>query len=71
LSGRAPAREAPFPTRPCLHRAGRRSILPGMSDEEEPDPEKRKGIPLRWVFYTILAYAFFQTLYLWWQTRGL
>jgi len=23
------------------------------------------------VFYTILAYAFFQTLYLWWQTRGL
>ena len=38
-------------------------------NEEEPEQE-RKGIPLRWIFYTVLGYAFFQTLYFWWSVRG-
>lgn len=38
--------------------------------KEAESEQKGKGIPLRWIFYTILAYAFFQTLYFWWSVRG-
>jgi len=45
-----------------------------MNEEANPNSEQdsgdKKGIPLRWIFYAILAYAFFQTLYFWWQMRG-
>ncbi len=36
----------------------------------EEDSSEKKGIPLRWIFYAILGYAFFQTFYFWWQMRG-
>jgi hypothetical protein len=39
------------------------------SDHKENTLEK-KGIPLRWILYVVLTYAFFQTLYIWWQVRG-
>ncbi|MBC2603323.1 hypothetical protein [Puniceicoccus vermicola] len=40
-----------------------------LKSDENASPEK-KGIPLRWILYAILTYAFFQTLYIWWQVRG-
>lgn len=41
------------------------------NENESPEEEApRKGIPLKWVFYVVLGYAFFQTLYLWLGTRG-
>jgi hypothetical protein len=32
--------------------------------------DAKKGIPLRWIFYAILSYAFLQTFYVWWQVKG-
>ncbi|MEM0965752.1 MAG: hypothetical protein AAGJ81_06365 [Verrucomicrobiota bacterium] len=37
---------------------------------DEGQGTEGKGIPLKWIFYAILAYAFFQTAYLWWQVKG-
>jgi|GEM_PF-2512135 len=37
--------------------------------EEEPR-EPSKGISMRWILYSILAYALFQTFYLWWQVNS-
>ena len=36
----------------------------------EDETSDKKGIPLRWIFYAILVYAFCQTLYIWWQVNG-
>jgi len=38
-----------------------------LNSDDEGD---KKGIPLRWILYAILTYAFFQTLYFWWQVKG-
>ena len=43
---------------------------PTTPNEEEPEEPGKGGIPGRWIFYSILAYAFFQTFYFWWNTRG-
>ena len=41
-----------------------------MNSSRDEDIDEKKGIPLKWIFYAVLIYAFLQTLYFWWQVRG-